>query len=140
LTDMRHTDQIPELDAAGLRRFGLTTGAIIGVLFGLVLPYWFGWDFPVWPWIIAAILIPWALVAPASLKQVYLNWMRFGLLLNRIVSPIILGIVFFLVVTPMGLIMRATGRNPMGKAEKSDQTTARVKSNVRDASHLEKPY
>ena len=140
MTEFQHQDEIPELDAAGLRRFGLTIGTIIGVLFGLVLPFWFGWNFPVWPWIIAAILIPWALVAPASLKQVHVNWMRFGLLLNRVVSPIVLGIVFFVVVTPMGLIMRATGRNPMGKIEKSTQTTARVKSNARDASHLEKPY
>ena len=140
MTEFQHQDEILKLDAAGLRRFGLTIGVIIGVLFGLVLPYLFGWGFPLWPWIIAAILIPWALVAPASLKQVHLNWMRFGLLLNRIVSPIILGIVFYVVVTPMGLIMRATGRDPMRKAEKSNQTSSRVKSNVRDASHLEKPY
>ena len=68
------------------------------------------------------------------------GWMRLGLLLNRIVSPIVLGIVFFLVVTPLGLIMRMTGRNPMGKLVKSDEGTCRVTSTVRDANHLEKPY
>ena len=131
---------IPALDATGLRRFGLTIGGIVAILFGLVLPYIFDLNFPRWPWIVAAVLILWALVYPSSLKHFYLNWMRLGLLLNRIVSPIVLGIVFFLVVTPMGLIMRMTGRNPMGKLVKSDEGTCRVTSTVRDANHLEKPY
>ena len=131
---------IPALDIAGLRRFGLTTGGIVAVLFGLVLPYIIGLDFPRWPWIVAATLILWALVFPSSLKHFYINWMRLGLLLNRIVSPIVLGIVFFLVVTPMGLIMRMAGRNPMGKVVRSEGDTYRIISKVRDANHLEKPY
>ena len=137
---MLDSEAIPELDSAGLRRFGWTTGAIVAVLFGVVLPYLFNWTYHVWPWIIAAVLITWALVAPGSLKHVYLNWMRLGLLLNKIVSPIVLGIVFFVVVTPLGLIMRMTGRDPMRRSEKSDQDSCRVKSNVRDASHFERPY
>lgn len=140
MTKIFDSEAIPELDSAGLRRFGLSTGAIVAVLFGIALPYLFEWPYPRWPWIIAGVLITWALVAPASLKHVYRNWMRLGLLLNRIVSPIVLGIVFFMVVTPLGLIMRMTGRDPMRRAAKSDQESCRVESNVRDASHLERPY
>ena len=101
LTKTFDSEAIPELDTAGLRRFGLSTGAIVAVLFGIALPYLFEWSYPRWPWIIAGVLITWALVAAPSLKHVYRNWMRLGLLLNRIVSPIILGIVFFIVVTPL---------------------------------------
>jgi hypothetical protein len=39
--------------------------------------------------------------------------MRLGMLLHRIVSPIALGIMFFLVITPMGLLMRALGKDPL---------------------------
>ena len=140
MTNLIRTHEIPELDTAGLRKFGLSTGAIVGILFGLGLPFLFGLDFPRWPWVIAVVLIAWALVAPASLKHVYLNWMRLGLVLNRIVSPIVLGIVFFLVVTPIGLIMRIAGRDPMGQVKRPEDESCRVKSKSRDAKHLENPY
>jgi hypothetical protein len=38
-------------------------------------------------------------------------WLRFGLLLHKIVSPLVLGIMFFLVITPIGLLMRAVGKD-----------------------------
>ena len=40
-------------------------------------------------------------------------WMRFGLLLHKIVNPVIMGLVFFLTVTPTALIMRALGKDPL---------------------------
>ena len=48
-----------------------------------------------------------ALVVPKVLSPLNQLWMRFGLFLHKITSPIILGILFFLVITPMGIIMRA---------------------------------
>lgn len=140
MTELIHSHEIPELDASGLRRFGLSTGAIIGGLFGFVLPFLFNWNYARWPWIIAAILIVWALLFPSSLNRVYHVWMRFGLLLNRIVSPIVLGVVFFLVVTPIGLVMRLTGRNPMNKTGDTKEGSLRVNCEARDAKHLERPY
>ena len=38
-------------------------------------------------------------------------WFKFGLLLGKIVSPLIMGIIFFFVVTPIGFIMRAIGKD-----------------------------
>ena len=38
-------------------------------------------------------------------------WFKFGLFLGKIISPIIMGIIFFLVVTPIGLIMRLFGKD-----------------------------
>lgn len=140
MTELLHSHEIPELDKSGLRRFGLSTGAIVGGLFGFALPFLFNWNYPRWPWIIAAILIVWALLFPSSLNRVYHVWMRFGLLLNRIVSPIVLGVVFFLVVTPTGLIMRLTGNNPMNKTGDAKDGSLRVRCEVRDAKHLERPY
>jgi hypothetical protein len=40
-------------------------------------------------------------------------WQRFGLLLHRIVSPIVLGLLFYLTVLPVGLLMRAFGKDPL---------------------------
>ncbi len=52
-----------------------------------------------------------ALTAPRILSPLNRLWTRFGLLLHKITSPIILGIIFFLVITPMGIIMRALRKN-----------------------------
>lgn len=54
-----------------------------------------------------------ALVAPTRLAPVNRLWLRLGLALNRIVSPLAIGIVFFLVVTPIGLTLRLAGKDPL---------------------------
>ena len=41
-------------------------------------------------------------------------WLKFGLFLGRIISPIVMGFIFFLVVTPTGIIMRITGKDILG--------------------------
>lgn len=50
---------------------------------------------------------------PGVLTPLNRVWMKFGLLLHKIVSPIILGIVFFLTVWPTGFLMRLCGKDPM---------------------------
>ena len=40
-------------------------------------------------------------------------WLRFGLLLNRIISPVVLAFLFYVVVTPMGMLMRAFGKDSL---------------------------
>ena len=52
-----------------------------------------------------------SMLAPSLLRPFNLVWHRFGLLLHRIVSPIVLGATFFIVVTPIGLVARASGKN-----------------------------
>jgi len=105
--------EIPELDSKGLRQFGITTGGIVAVLFGLLTPWLIEVNFPIWPWIIFGVLTLWALIAPSTLKNIYLGWMRLGLLLGRITTPLVLGIVFFLLFAPMAFFMRLIKRDPM---------------------------
>lgn len=52
-----------------------------------------------------------SLVAPALLGPLNRLWLKFGTLLHSITSPIILGIMFFLVILPIGLIMRLLGKD-----------------------------
>ena len=63
-------------------------------LFGLFFPWLLEAQIPLWPWALAGILAAWALLAPASLRPVYRLWMRLGLLLSRITTPIVHGRVF----------------------------------------------
>lgn len=123
-----------------LRKFGLVGGGMTAGVFGLVLPLLFGHTFPAWPWIAAAVLSAWAVTAPATLKPVYHVWMTIGHVLGWINTRIILGIMFFLIILPVGLLKRLTGRDPMERSLIRDQKSYRVNSPVRDRKHMERPY
>jgi len=133
-------NEIPELDRKGLRDFGLVTGGIIAVLFGLFFPWLLESRIPVWPWIFAGILGAWGLAAPMSLQPVYRLWMKLGLLLSRITTPIILGIIFYLLIWPMGLVMRIFGRDPMARRLDGTAKTYRVTSHKAPKQNMERPF
>tara|TARA_B100000287_G_C20188363_1_gene605089 strand:+ start:157 stop:546 length:390 start_codon:yes stop_codon:yes gene_type:complete len=61
--------------------------------------------------IISLIFLILGLINSNILKPLNFLWMKFGLLLGKVVSPIILGIIFFFVVTPIGLIMKLVGKD-----------------------------
>ena len=132
--------QIPELDAKGYREFAIVTSAIVVGLFGLFFPWVFeSTSWPRWPWIFAAILSTWGLIAPMTLKGVYKGWMRFGLLLSKITTPLIMGIVFYLVITPIGLIRRVTADDAMQR-DFDDSDSYRVPSQKQPPNKLERPF
>lgn len=131
---------IPKLDREGLRDFGLLTGTIIVVLFGLLIPIVRGHALPVLPWTIALPLWALALAAPMSLSPVYQVWMRIGLVLGWINTRLILAIIFYLVVIPTGLLMRLFQGDPMQRKFEPQRQTYRVTSNVRSNRHMERPF
>lgn len=59
----------------------------------------------------SAVFLLVALVVPKILHPLNVVWMKFAALLNRIVSPIVMGVMFFVVVTPFALLVRATGKD-----------------------------
>ncbi len=133
------TNEIPELDKSGLRRFGLTTGAIVAGLFGIVFPYLLDVSWPLWPWLIFAVLASWALIAPSSLRRVYYGWMRFGMLLGKITTPIIMTLLFLITILPGALLLRLFRKDPMRRSF-DDSTSYRVKTKQPSVQNLEKPY
>lgn len=93
------------------RAFGIVF-TVVFLVIGL-LPLFFGGPPRLWSIAIAAIFGALALLRPALLAPLNRLWTKFGLLLHRIVSPLVLGIMFFVVITPMGLVMRAWGKDPL---------------------------
>ncbi|MGI9341647.1 MAG: SxtJ family membrane protein [Gammaproteobacteria bacterium] len=130
---------IPELDRKGLREFGLVTGGIVAGLFGLFFPWVFERSWPLWPWIVFAVLGGWGLIAPMSLRPVYRGWMRFGLMLSKVMTPLILGIVFFLLITPVAFLMKVFGNDPMSR-DFDGSDSYRVPTKKAKPENLEKPY
>ena len=133
------TEGIPVLDRSGLRQFGLTTGAIVAGLFGIVFPFFLDLSWPVWPWIVFAVLGIWAIVAPSSLAPVYRGWMRFGMLLSKITTPIVLTVLFLITILPGALLMRLFHKDPMRRSfDKS--ASYRIRAKQPSVKNLEKPY
>jgi hypothetical protein len=67
-----------------------------------------------WPYVaLAVIFAAAALLVPRLLRPLNLLWFRFGLLLNRIVSPAVLAVVFFGVIVPMAWIARLRGKDSL---------------------------
>jgi hypothetical protein len=133
--------EISKITRKELRDFGILTGAIFAILFGLILPWLKGHAIPAWPWIVAAILWFLALLTPVTLKPVYQGWMRIGEVLGWINTRIILGIVFYLMVTPMGMLMHLfTKKDPMERKVNPNQITYRASSEAKNRLSMEKPY
>ncbi len=67
----------------------------------------------VWPWTggLAALLLAAGLLRPSLLHPLNLLWLRFGLLLHKVVNPIVMGLVFYGTVLPTGLVMRMLGKD-----------------------------
>jgi hypothetical protein len=65
----------------------------------------------IWSLIISLIFLILGLINSRILTPLNKLWFKFGILLGKVVSPIIMGIIFFLVVTPIGLIMRLLGKD-----------------------------
>ena len=123
-----------------LRKFGFVSGIIVVVLFGLLLPWLFDYQWPVWPWAFSAVLWLWALVAPTSLFTVYKYWMKFGHVAGWINTRIILGIMFFLIFFPAGAMMRVFAKDPMRRKLDCDTRSYRIESAALEKHHVEKPY
>ena len=102
----------PRLSAGELRRFGLTLAAAFAVLGGLV--FWRGHGaVAMGLWGLAGILGLGALLVPSWLGPVERVWMSFALALSKVTTPIFMGIVYFLVILPIGWVMRRLGRDPL---------------------------
>jgi hypothetical protein len=136
---MHATHAIPELDRKGLRDFGLVTGAIIAGLFGLFFPWLLERSSPVWPWAISIVLVAWGLIAPDSLRPVYRIWMKLGLLMGKITTPIVMTAIFVLIIAPVGIAMRFAKRDPLRRTfDASD--SYRIESRKPSKENLENPF
>ena len=93
------------------RSFGLVMAAALSLL--ALINFWRVGH--AWPWTggLAAVFFVSACLFPAALRPLNWMWFQFGLLLHKVVNPIVMALVFFGTVLPTGLIMRALGKNPL---------------------------
>jgi hypothetical protein len=95
--------------ARELRKFGW----VVGGVFTLLGVAWLLRGKPHYPWALApgVLLIAFGAILPRALKYVYIAWMSVAVVLGFIVSNVLLTLFFFVVITPIGLIARACGKD-----------------------------
>ena len=122
-----------------LRQFGFIVGGVFLVI-GL-WPVVFRSDSPrLWALILGGLLIVLGAIIPKSLKQVHSGWMKIGHVLGSINTRIILGIIYYLLITPMGLVMRLMGKDSMHRAFSQDADTYRVVRAPRPRHHMRNQF
>ena len=106
---------MPGASSSELRRFGLTVGGMFLLLGGV--SRWRGHVYP--PavfWTAGVLLVTPALLAPAVLEPVRRGWMRFGMAVGEVNARIILTIMFYLVIAPLGFVLRTFVRDPLDRS------------------------
>ena len=96
-----------------LRKFGLLFG-FIGAVAGTYLVWK---ESPYWPWVLGAAgcFALTGVVAPRLLRPIYGVWMKLAFVLAWINTRLLLGLFFYLVMTPIGLILRVMGKDLLDK-------------------------
>jgi hypothetical protein len=128
-----------EITMKQLRSFGLTVGGIFGLI-GLWPVVFRSQDPRWWSIAVAGCLVFPAVVYPNSLFWIHKGWMMVGQVMGWINTRIILGIVFYFIVTPIGIARRLLGKDPMGRHLRADLDSYRVIRKARPAAHLTKQY
>jgi hypothetical protein len=93
------------------RSFGLVFAAALLVV--ALFPLVHGRELRWWAVALSLAFFAAALIRPALLAPLNRLWFRLGLLLGRVTNPLVMGVVFFLVVTPMAVIMRLRRKDPL---------------------------
>jgi polyferredoxin len=122
-----------------LRSFGLLVGGLFGVL-GLWPVVFRGESARLWALILAAALVLPAVVFPASLRPAHRVWMAIGDALGWVNTRIILGLVYYGVMTPMGVVMRLLGRDPMRRRFEPTADSYRVARPARRSDHMARQF
>jgi hypothetical protein len=128
------------MDRKALRNFGLLMACVL-----LLAGGWLWWkSAPTWPWVLAAaaLLAAVGLAIPAVLKPFYTGWMIFALVMGWVMTRVILTLVYYFVLTPIGLLGRVFGEQflHLKRSKESDTYWVRRTGPPREKSDYERQF
>lgn len=105
-----------------VRNFGLTFALVFGVI--ALWPLVFRSEHPrYWALVIGGAFVSAAFLSPGILKPLNLLWFKLGMLLHKIVNPIVLGIMFVVFITPIAIVLRLLGKKLIPLTFERDQAS-----------------
>jgi len=94
----------------------------------------------IWALIVSGVLAALSLSVPTSLLWLYRIWMRIGSALAWVNTRVILSIGFYGVFTPMAVVMRVFGKDPLRRGFDPDMMTYRISRHPRPGSHMQQQF
>ena len=116
-----------QIEISSNRSFG-----IVFFVFFLIVSVWpiqYDGNIRIWSLIVSVIFLLLGIANSNILTPLNKLWFKFGLFLGKIISPIVMGVIFFLVVTPTGLIMRILGKDLLNLKKNNFKTYWVAKNN-----------
>jgi predicted ferric reductase len=95
------------------KSFGLTFFIVFLII--AIWPILNNGEFRIWSIILSFVFLILGLINSKLLSPLNILWFKFGIMLGAIVAPVVMGIVFFVVVTPTGITMKLLGKDLLGK-------------------------
>jgi len=102
------------------RSFGIVFSIFFLLIF--LFPFYSGGSLTIIPLIISLVFLILGLINSKILSPLNFIWFKIGILLGKFVSPIIMGLVYFIVVTPTGMIMRFLNKDLLNLKRKKNKT------------------
>ena len=98
------------------KKDNITFGIIFSILFLIVglYPLKSAGDVNIWSFFLCLLFLIITIISPNLFTILNKLWIKFGFLIGKIMSPIVMGLVFFLVVTPIGILVRIFKKDVMG--------------------------
>jgi hypothetical protein len=128
------------MDRKALRNFGLLMACVLLIVCGLL---WLK-SAAAWPWVLgtAGLLAVMGLAMPALLKPIYKMWMIFAVIMGWVMTRVILTLVYYLVLTPIGLAGRVFGEQFLHLKRSKESATywVRKEGPAREKSDYERQF
>ncbi len=98
------------------RKDNITFGILFFILFLIIglYPLKSGGTTKIWSLVLSSAFLIITIIRPNLLTFINRLWIQFGILLGKIISPLVMGLVFFFVVTPIGILIRMLKKDVMG--------------------------
>lgn len=106
---MQETQEYTKVEVGSERSFGVVFAVVFAII-GL-FPMWGGAEPRVWALATAGAFLLVGLVYPRALKPLNMLWFQFGMLLGRIINPLVMFIIYVVAVLPIGIILRVLGKD-----------------------------
>lgn len=97
-------------DRKALRHFAWQMAIAVPLIFAGLLPWLFDRPIQEWPFVVSGILLVSAYILPITLYPIYFVWIIFASILGWINTQIILGLAFFVLILPLGILLRLLGK------------------------------
>jgi len=121
-----------------LRKFGLVVGGILLAIF--VYYDLFHNTQIMWVSLVGSLLILFGVIVPRWLYWLYYVWMGIAFVLGAVVSRVLLTIIFYLIITPIGVVVRLIQGNPLKFDIDKEGGSYWREYKINESSHFERPF